>query len=734
MRAILKLPRNVVQQIFFFLVLPGACLAGDSGPDASFSPAIIGPEQGAIQNAGCGTEIWRGGPDNGETRLVKTAVAVSDYAVNSMIRVSWDQYETEQGKYCFDRMDKHFRYGIRFGQKLDIACFVTSAGAGPMIDGASCSYPLYIHEAMQASPQKDTKDPSFWDKKERWEPNFENAFFFQRYDALLKAFADYLEQPITVRGKTIQRKKVVRCIEMRHFGYWGEGAYPKRFIPSHSDYLIRFADAFIKHFPDIRIVVPTNGMTFSPIYAPLKDYHFHLLALKNKAGLCGIFRDNWGLDERLYQRIYYAANKAEKNGVKLYELLRDRWKVAPVVGEPGQVGPKGDFRPYSCLLDQVDYLHPLVIRNCNVAHGNPGIFNPDSYSIFDDPQALENFHRMYARIGFRYLFTSARVTRPAGGLQISLDWLNIGLTPTYDRWNIRYLLCDASGKEIWSALSTLDLRTLLPDAQTKPGVVDPSKATTHTDRFDNVPPAERLYLQIVDPDGISPPMALTVQGRTARGEYPLTVATATLEATAAKGDGPSLVDFGRGSTTPAPYGRRRTSVGKCGTPRIFLTANRRQSTRMKWQSCSAFPALHRATASGPLASFVSAMGAADNIARSLRGPVGMTGILQGLTQKSLEERSQYGIPCKHLPCQPPRRTGQTLPRFPTIRQETSHDSSPPSFHNPQPVGGDGDVADRRRDARRSPHACRRQVELRERFAPRQRERGDGPMGCARQTL
>jgi len=259
--------------------------------------------------------------------------------------------------------------------------------------------------------------------------------------------------------------------------------------------------------------------------------------LKNKAGLCGIFRDNWGLDERSYQRIYYAANKLEKDGVKLYELLRDRWKVAPLVGEPGQVGPKGDFRPYSCLLDQVDYLHPVVIRNCNVAHGIPGIFNPDSYSIFDDPQALENFHRMYARIGFRYLFSAARVSRPAGGLQVSLDWLNVGLTPTYDRWNIRYFLCDESGKEVWSAPSTFDLRTVLPDSKTEPGVVDPGKATTHTDRFDNVPPADRLYLQIVAPDRISPPMALSIQGRTGRGAYRLTAATASVES--------------RGRTTPS---------------------------------------------------------------------------------------------------------------------------------------------------------------------------------------
>ena len=61
-------------------------------------------------------------------------------------------------------------------------------------------------------------------KQKHWEPNFENPYFFERYNALLKAFAEYLERPISADGKTVPRKKLVRCIEMRHFGFWGEGA------------------------------------------------------------------------------------------------------------------------------------------------------------------------------------------------------------------------------------------------------------------------------------------------------------------------------------------------------------------------------------------------------------------------------------------------------------------------------------------------------------------------------
>lgn len=507
------------------LVLLSACTLLRSGSQPAtvrFTPHIIPVEAGAIQNAGAGTEIWNGGPDDGLTNLVRYAVRVSDHSANAMIRVGWDAYETREGDYHFEKMDRTFQLCLQHGQKLNIGCFVTSnAGTKQKIDGAFCCYPAYVHEAMQRSAQKDTVNTLWLNKTAHWEPNFSNPYFAERYEALLQAFAAYLEQPVTAGGKTVPRKKLVRCIELRPFGFWGEGAYPKPLIPSDSATLIRIADAYARHFPDIRLVVPTNGMRFTPAYDPLKDYHFHLLSLRNRAGLAGLFRDNWGDDEARYQSIYYAANRYEKEGVKMFELLRDRWKSAPLVGEPGRWGPTKDgFHPYWGLLEQVSYLHPAMIRNCNVSTGR-STTNPTDYSILDDPRALDAFHRMYARIGFRYLITEARITRTEKGLQIAADWKNIGLTPTYDAWVIRYTLEDEAGRTVWSGDSTLDLRTLLPDAAAEPGSLS-GQAVSHTDSFQRVPKGGKLWLRIVDPDGISPPLALSIQGRDGQGAYCLT--------------------------------------------------------------------------------------------------------------------------------------------------------------------------------------------------------------------
>ena len=80
-------------------------------------------------------------------------------------------------------------------------------------------------------------------------------------------------------------------------------------------------------------------------------------------------------------------------------------------------------------------------------------------------------------------------------------------------------MTDAAGKVTWTGASSLDLRTVFPDEHTPPGFVDARKAQTHTDRFPGVHGTGALYLQIVDPDGISPSLALSIRGRTEQGAY-----------------------------------------------------------------------------------------------------------------------------------------------------------------------------------------------------------------------
>ena len=88
------------------------------------------------------------------------------------------------------------------------------------------------------------------------------------------------------------------------------------------------------------------------------------------------------------------------------------------------------------------------------------------------------------------------------------------MTPTYDSWQVRFFIKNGSGEETWSGFSSIDLKTVFPDEGTPPGEVDAGKATAHTDSFRDAPEGGSLYMEIIDPDGISPNMALSIKGRT----------------------------------------------------------------------------------------------------------------------------------------------------------------------------------------------------------------------------
>src|SRR5262249_24582608 len=103
---------------------------------------------------------------------------------------------------------------------------------------------------------------------------------------------------------------------------------------------------------------------------------------------------------------------------------------------------------------------------------------------------------------------------------ITTLWSNLGVTPAYSSWNVLFQLRDpATGKIAWQGSSQLDLQRLLPT------------------RIDNVPDAPvsvtdhltlsgalvsghyQLVIQIVDPDGYYPPLALAIRGRNGDGSY-----------------------------------------------------------------------------------------------------------------------------------------------------------------------------------------------------------------------
>jgi hypothetical protein len=117
--------------------------------------------------------------------------------------------------------------------------------------------------------------------------------------------------------------------------------------------------------------------------------------------------------------------------------------------------------------------------------------------------------------GFRYILTTGTrsTTVVVGGLfNVSLNWQNIGVCPTYESWNVVYQLRDhTTGAVVWSTTSSFNLRNLLP------GGVSGDAFSLH---LTGVPVGiYDLYVIVNDPSGYKDPLQLAIQGRQADGSF-----------------------------------------------------------------------------------------------------------------------------------------------------------------------------------------------------------------------
>jgi hypothetical protein len=108
------------------------------------------------------------------------------------------------------------------------------------------------------------------------------------------------------------------------------------------------------------------------------------------------------------------------------------------------------------------------------------------------------------------------VLRAGSPFSITTRWLNSGLAPVYERWNIQYILQEAStGTVRWSGPSSFGFRFFQPSAS----------ATAHTDAFTlpgGLPAGSyRLLVRITDPSNFREPFFLANTGRNADGSYVL---------------------------------------------------------------------------------------------------------------------------------------------------------------------------------------------------------------------
>lgn len=424
-----------------------------------------------------GAEIWYNG-----FQVPISGVTASD----RYIRFNWSGLNPGQGQYNWTLFDQEInkaidaKQGFSFGIMTQYYGGKGSAGIANF-EGGYSAYPQWLHNQMKAESVKPVL------KDGDWVHSYNSPAYLKAFDDFCKALYQHLS---TTTYKGVLYKNVISYIDIRGYGNFGEwhnwpyGNSPDK--PTVAS-LKRIIDIQKNAFRDIRLQAMISAVSATDSWSAVTpEVAYYLLTASNEAGPFGIRRDNWGATEAWYNQDAWENNSKTYNGVALKNLIMDKWKTAPITGEP--CCNSG----YAALPSQVTKYHVNSFGN-----GNYGSVT------------ASNIVAASKAAGARLALTAGSLSAGAGSLTITLNWSNTGVAPVYRNWNVVYELRNGS-TVVRTLTSSFNPKLFLPGTKTV------------TDNFSGIPAGTyNLVLKIVDPTGYRTAYPLAISGRASDGSYAL---------------------------------------------------------------------------------------------------------------------------------------------------------------------------------------------------------------------
>lgn len=430
-------------------------------------------------------------------------------------RFSWNQVEgATQGSYNWSYLDGLIRTAINRGQKLSFGIMAhrgeTDGDGRVSYGGGTAYYPLYLHNLMQG---ETANSRDFLNSSGLWVPNHNSPNYLARLRALNQAIRDHLISDTYTatsgpnQGKTVRLADAILFIDIRGFGTWGEwhtccgmsdwNAFPTGRQPTAAS-LMAIIDAHTQTFdrwPLVIMIAAYNGSSSTALnlFHPYNQVAYYALTARNAWGAVGFRKDQWGA------RDAYLANLAENNNAsyngstQFKNLILDKWKTAPVTGEP----MPGTWSDMGDLMRQVTTYHATSFGD-----GNYG-GTPSSTTV--------NQVKAAARAaGYRLELKGGKVVTGDNKIAITLNWQNVGNASIYEDWEVLYELVSSNGTVVTLGGSTFKPKLFLP--QSTPTVI--------TDTYnEGISGTYTLRLTVRDLTGYRQPMPLNITGRQSNGSY-----------------------------------------------------------------------------------------------------------------------------------------------------------------------------------------------------------------------
>ena len=502
---------NSIRAVAYFLLLFFSSSTTGNAQTTALSFTQIPFSNPDLIAPGRGVEHWFS-PNDWDNNTMVQVPAGNPRGLDYYIRLNWAQIENAGSgttpastRYNWSTFDTYINLAIDRGWSLHFGILTISEGYAPYGSpgGADLSYPTYLHNQMQAEA------PSSQDWIENgtmWVPNWNSPNYLNALDSLNKAIADHIA---TGSYNGIFYRNVVSTIDIRgfgHFGEWHNAPYENQTPAGRratSSTLKRIIDSHKGYFPNYPLQLIMNAFDDANSSNIPADVINYALTQKNNWGYYGWRRDNWG--QSIFDDIL-AFNSTTYNGWRADTAIMNRWKVARVTGEPSTDPNAGAPHPvvYGDIVRQVKLYHATSFGNGNFGGGIGAQATKDSIILASK------------YCGYRLLPEGGNMsTSLTRGMpfSITLNWRNLGLTPTYDDWNVVFELRGAGNTVLWSGTSAFNPKLFLPSGT----------ATPITDNFVlplSVPAGTYNMVMIIrDPRGYRKPLPLAITGRATDGSY-----------------------------------------------------------------------------------------------------------------------------------------------------------------------------------------------------------------------
>jgi hypothetical protein len=454
-----------------------------------------------LNRPGAGAEQW-----NDQNTVNIPNAAISTRRLDVYYRFSYTEIAPFSGAsetYDFTVFDKKINDAIIHKQKFSFGIMQLCGGCGQVteVEGGKLFYPLYLHNQMQLEKEKD------WTVDGIWIPNYNSPSWLGAWKSLNAAVNKHI---MTGSYNGIMYKDIISYVDVRGYGNYGEWTNNEFPASRAAMATIETLDSIISYtvhqYPAFRCVAMVatfdGNQLHNTMIPPAVGYY--ALTTSNKAGLLGWRRDNWGWTDSYLSR-WINENPTVYKGFRFDSAVNNRYKNAPVVGEPADLGyAMYGGEPFGDMPRQMKYFHVNSFGNGNL---DKSLSNTD---------ALNNIRTSSKLAGYRLAPAEGNMTQnltAGAGFNITIGWQNLGTAPLYENWKVFYELRNAAGTVVWSGLSIINPDSILPNvrsSQVKDHFILPS-----TVRDGNY----SMYLIVRDPQGYREPLPLAISGRSLDGSY-----------------------------------------------------------------------------------------------------------------------------------------------------------------------------------------------------------------------